>query len=68
AMLVVILGTSVHPPLEAFVHLWWYATVMVLLSGLVCLALPGRRPARSTTAAVTDVTPAPADSSKRVRR
>jgi EmrB/QacA subfamily drug resistance transporter len=45
AMLVVILGTAVHPHLDVFTHLWWYATGMVVLSGLACLALPSGRPA-----------------------
>jgi EmrB/QacA subfamily drug resistance transporter len=53
AFLVVILGSSVHTPLGDFVHLWWYAAGMVALSGLVCLALPRRRP---TPAAATDAT------------
>ena len=67
AMLVVILGTSVRPALDDFTRLWWYATGMVLLSGLVCLALPRRRahPAATATATVPDVAsaaPAAADS------
>jgi EmrB/QacA subfamily drug resistance transporter len=48
ALLVVILGTphSAVAALDSFRHLWWYAALMALLSGLACSLLS---PARTIT-------------------
>jgi EmrB/QacA subfamily drug resistance transporter len=42
ALLVVILGSphSAQAALENFHHLWWYAAILTVLSGAVCIMLP----------------------------
>jgi EmrB/QacA subfamily drug resistance transporter len=50
AILFVILGTSSVIGIEAFRHVWLFSAGMAALSGLVCLALPGRRPASAAPA------------------
>jgi len=56
AILFVILGTSSVIGIQDFRHVWLYAAAMATLSGLACLALPGRRTASATTAAVSATT------------
>jgi NTE family protein len=58
ALLVVILGSSgAVPPLRSFQHLGEFAAAMSILSGVICLLLPGRRavgtPAQLDAPAVT---------------
>ena len=61
ALLVVILGTSAHPSLDAFKHLWLFAMTTVVVSGLVCLLLPPRRAPQPAAPAAADDVAAPAD-------